>query len=111
LTLTSVIATATTDRSRAPDRVDAHLQGLQASFWLSAALCYTALLLAGATLHGIGIVSGVSDVKERGHSVSVETAETGETFTSEIVQSDSESRKTAVTDGEILVRVPDPKVQ
>lgn len=62
LTLTTVIATATTERATAAgkEHVDALLEGFHASFWLSAALCFTALLLALVTLRGIGIVSQVT---------------------------------------------------
>lgn len=61
LTLTSVIATAYQNKAlaRGVEEVDALLEGLHASFWLSAACAFTALALAAATLHGIGIVSQV----------------------------------------------------
>lgn len=70
-----MIAIATTERSRKPDPVDRHLDGLHASFWLSAALCYTALLLAAATLRGIGIVSGM---EKKSGSDSGDSGESGE---------------------------------
>jgi len=58
--------------AKGKEHVEALLIGFQASFWLSAALCFTAMLLAAATLHGIGIVT-----QEKKATVSVDTVETG----------------------------------
>lgn len=60
LALTSVLATAEREKALAKGKeyIDALLKGLQASFWLSAALNFAAFALACVILRGLGIVGG-----------------------------------------------------
>lgn len=77
LTLTAVIGTAVqkkAEREPGMDRIDALLRGQHASFWLCAALSFTALVLAAVTLHGIGVVANVDS---NGRSAKVTTTESG----------------------------------
>ncbi|KAL1407970.1 hypothetical protein Q8F55_004767 [Vanrija albida] len=71
LTLTSVIATTYSNKSRerGDDEIDAILHGLQASFWLSAALAFTAFFIALLALRGIGVVSNIAQRKNKEEAV------------------------------------------
>ncbi|TXT04304.1 hypothetical protein VHUM_04191 [Vanrija humicola] len=67
LTLTSVMATTYSKKSRerGDDEIDSILHGLQASFWLAAALAFTAFIIALIFLRGIGIVSQIAQRKNK----------------------------------------------
>lgn len=60
LALTSVLATAEREKALAAGKeyVDALHRGLQSGFWLSAALNFSAFILACFILRGLGIVGG-----------------------------------------------------
>ncbi|KAL1411290.1 hypothetical protein Q8F55_002241 [Vanrija albida] len=79
LTFTSVAATSVREKwqARGLDHVDAIHRGLQAAFWLSSALSLLALVIAAASLHGIGLVSqaGEKQVGDRPVKESREAAE------------------------------------
>lgn len=60
LALTSVIATTEREKAlgRGMEYIDALHKGISSSFWLSAALNFTACIIALFILRGIGIVGG-----------------------------------------------------